>query len=51
VLSSIFLVGGDLIGESFIGSLDSGLLSIIDNLVSGFFSISFAWISFDLNKV
>jgi len=39
MLSSEFLVGGDLVSESFLSGLESGLLSSPDFLVSSFFSV------------
>jgi len=50
VFSSEFLVGSDLIGKSFFGSLHSCLLSFPNFLVGGLFGICFAWIFFDLGK-
>lgn len=46
VFSSEFLVGSDLIGKSFFGSLHSCLLSFPNFLVSGLFGIGFTWITF-----
>ena len=47
MLGSEFLVGGNLIGESFLGCLQSGLFSIINFLVVGFFLVGEGW---SLNK-
>jgi len=47
MLGSEFLVSGNLISESFLGCLQSGLFSIINFLVVGFFLVGEGW---SLNK-